>query len=343
MRRILIGLPLALIALYVPGWFIGAEVVKGRITDRLQALEQRGYDVSVDTLSVEGFPARFDIALDGYSVTTPRGITGRGEAVRAGSSVFGFVADQRVDIEAIAEQTVDLPGVPPITVRVASADGDVKLAGLTDPRPESGHLVVRDVTLSAPGRPQTEALTVGEARLRQTVPLVRADGTADPGFGGIAVSLESIGLPAGSLPSDTGSSLPDIVERVTAELAVSRPWPARPTTGQLTAWRDAGGLVEVIGFTLAWGDVRLVATGTLSLDAALQPQGRLDASVEGMDQLVQAVAGAAQGGGGLGGLSLGLFGGGGGALTLPLTIAEGRIGLGPVPLARLPTIVWPDD
>lgn len=335
MPRLLIGLPLALIALYVAGWFIGAEVIKGRVTDRLESMGDRGYDVSVDTLTVEGFPTRFDITVAGYTIATPSGITGHGEAVRAGASVFDFVLDRSVDIEAIAEQTVELPGVPPMTVRVAGADGEVRLAGFADPRPQSGHVVVQDLTVSAPGRPAAPILTVAEARYGQAVPLVREDGSRDVAFGGLAVALETVGLPDGA-----GRTLPDIVDSIRADLAVSRPWPARPTAPAMTAWRDAGGVVEVTRFHLAWGEVRLVATGTLSLDDALQPQGRLDATVEGMDQLIQAAAGGGEGTGGLTGLSLGLFGGGGGGVTLPLTIADGRVGLGPVPLARLPAIVW---
>lgn len=336
MRRVLIGLPLVLVALYVPGWFIGAEVIKGRVAERLEALEQRGYDVALDTLVVEGFPARYDITLAGYSVVAPSGIAGRGEAVRAGSSVFAFLIDRAVDIEAIDPQTVDVPGVPPLTVRVGNADGEVRLTGLDDPRPESGHIVVRDVSVSAPGRPDTAMLTVAEARYDQAVPLIRADGTSDPAFGGVALALNAIALPEG-----TGRNLPDIVEVVEADLVVSRPWPARPTAPEMAAWRDAGGVVEVVRLNLAWGDVRLAASGTLILDADLQPQGRLDATVEGMDQLIQAVTGGTAENGGLTGLSLGLFGGAG-SVTLPLTIAAGRIGLGPVPLARLPAIVWPE-
>lgn len=334
-RRLLIGLPLVLIGLYVAGWFVGAELAKQRIADRLGVLQDQGYRVDLDTLAVAGFPARFDITVAGYSVATPGGVTGEGRSIRAGGSVIDFLLDRSVAIEAAAEQTVTLAGVPPLTVRLAGAEGAVRLAGLTAPQPQGGHVVARDVVLSAPG----ETLTIDQASVAQSVPLER-DGQTDPGFGGLTVVLQAIGLPEGM-----GRGQPDLIERIAADLAITRPWPVRPAVPDLAAWRDAGGVVEVLDFQLDWGAVQLAASGTLSLDADLQPTGRLDATVVGLDQLIQAVAGeGGQGDIGLTGISLGgLFGGGGDqGVTLPLTIAGGRIGLGPVPLARLPRIVWPE-
>jgi hypothetical protein len=110
----------------------------------------------------------------------------------------------------------------------------------------------------------------------------------------------------------------------------------------IAAWRDAGGVVEIDQFQAAADGVELNAKGTLALDRALRPLGAMTAELKGYDKLVDALA--------LGGYlraseaaaakmalhAVGKTDGDGLAtISLPVSAQDGRLFLGPVPVAKL--------
>ena len=115
----------------------------------------------------------------------------------------------------------------------------------------------------------------------------------------------------------------------------------------LTHWRDDGGTIELQSLRLRWGSLLVDASGTLALDNALQPEGAFSAVITGQDAAVDVAvktgalkpsdAGAAK-------AVLGLLarpnGNGDKALTLPMTIQNQRLYLGPAKLANIPPIPW---
>lgn len=334
MRRRRVMLPLAALLLcggYTGYWFVGAGVVEGQVQDWLAAQQQAGMDVEVDDVSVQGFPLRFDAVLDRYALTRPDGMVIAGRDLKIGApawdwSLIGFSVDQ--------EQSIDLPLLPPLTVRTDQGEGEFRMEGGA---PQSGSAVVRNLVFEAPSGPP---LTVAEVTYSQSLPLER-DGVADPTFGGLQVAIRDVDLPAELL-----SGLGRHIEEAAVDLAISRPWPPALRAPILTLWRDSGGEVRVQRLVLHWGGVQIEASGVLTLDGDLQPQGELSAQVAGLDDLMAAVSGEGGQGNrqaGLLGIGLGLFSGSAenGRVTLPLTIGGGRVRLGPVPLAELPHFDWP--
>ena len=115
----------------------------------------------------------------------------------------------------------------------------------------------------------------------------------------------------------------------------------------LSAWRDSGGTLELRYFRLRWGGVLLDANGTLALDDALQPEGAFSAEITGQDAAVDLAVGS-------GALQprdavlaktvLGLLAkpgpNGEKAITVPLTVQQDRVFLGPAAIAPLPRITW---
>ena len=118
----------------------------------------------------------------------------------------------------------------------------------------------------------------------------------------------------------------------------------------LAAWRDSGGTLEVHQLAVTYGPLSGRVTGTLALDAALQPIGALTAKLGGFFDAVDGLRKA-----GLVGarqavmakVVLGVFakrppGGGAATLNAPLTIQDRRLYVGPVDLAEVPAIRWRD-
>ena len=115
---------------------------------------------------------------------------------------------------------------------------------------------------------------------------------------------------------------------------------------ELDRWRQAGGRIQLTKLAAAKGAKRLDATGTLGLDDLHRPQGRLEVTVSGLDEILQRF-GLGPRAAGLGGLLAGVLGGGkapapspdGAAgprgMTLPLRLDDGKAFLGPLPVARV--------
>ena len=331
-RRFLLTLVLVVLcAGYTGYWFIGAGVVRGEVERWVEAQQRGGTAVEVQELSVVGFPLRFDALLDSYSLTRPDGMVVTGRDLRVGAPAWDW---SLIGFEVVEEQSVALPGLPPLTLRSDEGQGEFRVEGGV---PSTGAATMRNVVLEAPSGPP---LTVSQVDYRQTLPLER-DGVVDPGYGGLDVAVRDVALPSELLPG-----LGTEIEEATMVLAITQPWPPALSAPILSQWRDIGGEVQVQALTLKWGALQIAASGVLTLDADLQPQGDLSADVSGMAALMDALSAGDEDtsqSGGLLGLGVGLFGGGGadGSVTLPLTIGQGRVRLGPLTLLELPRIDWP--
>ncbi len=111
------------------------------------------------------------------------------------------------------------------------------------------------------------------------------------------------------------------------------------------AWRDGGGAVEIRELTVVWGEVEIRAEGTLALDAETRLVGAMTAKVKGHRELLEraVLAGVmrrADADEALPILNL-LALVAGGELSVPVTMQDGRLSLGPITVARLTPILLP--
>ena len=125
------------------------------------------------------------------------------------------------------------------------------------------------------------------------------------------------------------------------------PVPPAPPRQAATAWRDAGGTLELERVALRWGTLAVTGSGTMALDAELQPIGAFSAAVEGYDELLTALVGAGRvrsNDAGLARMALGFLAkpgpGGRPQIAAPFTIQAGQMLLGPVKLGPAPRIPW---
>jgi hypothetical protein len=220
-----------------------------------------------------------------------------------------------------------------------------------------------------PGEPARE-VDVSGRHLRAGVAL--ASGAADEASGGLTISLlslhvasnpgagrgeaalslagsaQDIGLP----PLPAGRSWPfgPRIASVSVEGTVDGPLPrGADPVAQAVAWRDGGGTVAISRFAIGWGPLGLNATATLSLDAAMQPQGSATLHLVGAPDAIDALAAngvipprtALAAKAVLGLMSREPEGGGAPQVDVPLTLQDRKLAMGRFPLATVPELVWP--
>ena len=104
-------------------------------------------------------------------------------------------------------------------------------------------------------------------------------------------------------------------------------------------WRELGGSVALSDLKISRGRASVTASGTLGLDDQHRLRGKLDASFVGLETILKryGISGDVAA---LGSLIGAFFGGGKsarpvapGALALPISFANGRLGIGPITTA----------
>jgi hypothetical protein len=312
-------------------WIWAAGQVRTAIAQWTETQRAAGYYIAYDGPDMRGFPVRLAVTLDKPRLTAPEGWRWSGAAI-TGEAAFW----QPLLLHLALPREQELAAVwrghqRTLQLSAARADGVVRL----DTRGQviTATLDMNDVTVreAAGGRVHAD-------RLHQEISQPPNDSARLLLRGEIGNLL---------LPAAPPSPFPETVERFayTAELvgAIS---PGDPALA-LAAWRDAGGLLEVTDLSLIWGPLEVHADGTAALDEAMRPQGAFSARIAGLPEMLDALVtqglmdpGAAAA---LRFMVLTLAEGRDGAgrpiVRLPVTLQDGRVFLGPAPLARLAPVL----
>lgn len=335
MRRIIAAtvvlLLLAAAASYTGYWFYIARRLPGTIADWAAARSAEGYDVRWDDLAVGGFPASLTVSLTGaalagarplpfeakaaavigearpwnlrrWHVTAPNGA--RVEAARGGDAISAAALDVTVATGADKDTSVR------VAAHQITGSGAAALLGVAEV----------DAQLSLPARPPVDHRQEGA---RATVRLL------------------GVALPR-AVPS-----LGATIDSVTLSGALKGAVRDGKLRDALAAWRDDGGTIELEQAALRWNSLAASANGTLALDETLQPIGALTATIENQNAVIDAaVAGGTMRAqdANLAKILLGLMAkpgpDGKKQLTLPVTLQNRRLYLGPAQIAVLPVITW---
>jgi hypothetical protein len=334
MRRIVaatVVLLLAAAASYTGYWFYIARRLPGTIADWVAARSAEGYEVRWDDLAVGGFPASLTVTLTGaalagarplpfeakaaavigearpwnlrrWHVTAPNGA--RVEAARGGDAISAAALDVTVATAADKDTSVR------VAAHQITGSGTTALLGVADV----------DAQLSLPARPPVDHRQEGA---RATVRLL------------------GVALPR-AVPS-----LGATIDSVTLSGALKGAVRDGKLRDALAAWRDDGGTIELEQAALRWNSLAASANGTLALDETLQPIGALTATIENQNAVIDAaVAGGTMRAqdANLAKTLLGLMAkpgpDGKKQLTLPVTLQNRRLYLGPAQIAVVPIIAW---
>jgi hypothetical protein len=334
-RRIVLsltGIVLVALIVYAAYWHYVAGTLRDQLVPWAQARGAEGYIIRWDDAEIGGFPGSFRFDFTNLSFGTLRPLpvamnaptasawampwnlkhweftTASGTRIVDTGGNVGFAlrrVDGAVDVEGRVVAAIDVTavGLTGLGLAQGTGIGDAEAHIELPANPPQTH---NDVALGL-------SLQLSDATLPMTV----------PGFGNTLSGFSFTGQMKGGLPP--GQIVP-----------------------ALTHWRDDGGTIELQSLRLRWGSLLVDASGTLALDNALQPEGAFSAVITGQDAAVDVAvktgalkpsdAGAAK-------AVLGLLArpngnNGNKAITLPMTIQNQQLYLGPAKLANIPPIAW---
>ncbi len=329
---ILVGTVAAVIAVWSGGWFYLADQLRTEIQRRgEQSTEAR--ELAYGNLAVTGFPFRLQVALSQPRVTwrrPARDISWQTDQIKA----VGHPWQPRhilFDLSGRHLFKTKLGG----RLRELTVDSSEALASVetdAEDHPERLSLDISKIRLQYDGA----SVLRGERLQFHSRPTPQAPDSLDLALSGEALEVAEGMLPIGYM------DLPRSAKAIDLQATVTGLTSAGNAVAGLPQWRDGGGLLEVRSFRLQWGAIEISATGSLALDGEMRPIGALTARIKGHDELLDiAVAAGTMDERNLAAARavLGLLAAaGGGVLSVPVRLQDGRLFLGPAVIARLASI-----
>lgn len=325
---------------YSAFWIVGARRIEAGLARWIEERRAQGYEVEAGEPAVGGFPFRFTLVFDRPALgSLAQGWTWRGERLIASAwpwspatVALAFGGRNEVDLlERGAWQN--------FLCVLDRAEATLALDGEGRPRTlefDGGNLTVDGGPL--PGPITLRALHLA-GELDRTEEADYRTRTA-----GLSLALDSL-----KLPKSDGLTLGEEIRSLSLEASLLGPLPEGEFASALEAWRDAGGTIVVTDLALDWGPLGLETNGTLSLDDAMRPLGAFTADITGYDQAIDLLVAndiVPLGEAFMYKIAFGLLAQNGttdgrGTLSLPLTVQDGRLTVGPVTLLDVPPIVKP--
>ena len=320
---------------YTAYWFIVAGQIKDGVAAWAQSARADKIDVSWQEIGVTGFPIAFRVEIEAAAL--------RDDAVTpspefrvpslSGTARPWDFADWR--IEARAGFSAELAGAgerAPLKLTAQTADGVVKI------EPQGGWklwLTLQDASIGAADR-----VRISSAIAWIIVPPTAPREHTDPNVA-LAFNLRQAQLPVSIGP------LGDTVDDLAFGVTVKGPIPNGNLAQAASAWRDAGGTIELDSLRLDWGGLGATATGTMALDQELQPIGGFSGAIQGYDQILTALVQSGQmraTDAGLARIALTILAKAGPdgkpEIKTAFTIQNGQMFLGPARLGKAPRLTW---
>ncbi|HXP96720.1 MAG TPA: DUF2125 domain-containing protein, partial [Telmatospirillum sp.] len=159
---------------------------------------------------------------------------------------------------------------------------------------------------------------------------------------GLRLSLDDLGL-----PDDPRLLFGPLISSVRLEAHLQGSVAGGPVEQALTAWRDDGGTVEIERLSVDWKPLALSGAGTLALDRDLQPMLASNCDIRGLFEAIDALSRSGVVRPQDAGMVKLIFGlmmkpdkNGAKTLSVPLTIQNRVLSVGPVKLFELPVLAW---
>lgn len=328
---------------WVGYWWLAGERMRTATLATIEHARARGYRVDYAAIGRAGFPARARIVLAEPRVSAPDAAPAAGPAWRwAGAQVAVEVA-----LLSPSAPAITTAGRQAITLRDAGRE-----------RTYAGHVAALRYAYAQGGWLPAGRLTVRDLALRAeadgdalAVDALEATGSGDPeaglDAGGVSyrLRLDATGI---TPPAALGLPVAPRIDHAAIELHLKGTLAPQPWPDALGAWRDAGGIVELPAVVIRYGPLAAQGSGTLALDRAHQPIGAMRLDVRGLPAALAALSARGLIEPRLAGALAGVLGasaadGGGGTdatVAIPITLQDRVLAVGPLPIARLPALVW---
>lgn len=327
--------PAALVGAYSAYWWIVAGKIEAGAAAWRQAEAARRIDASWRKLSVSGYPLAFRVEAED-AVLRDRAWRPAPELhvarLTATARAWDFDNWRLAAPDGLSAGLAAAGGRPALQLTTQQAVGTASFAAAG-----GGWLWLnlRGVTADA-GAP----LASKSADAWITLPAAPPKADSDKTFG-LALDLRQLRVPAA--PVGFGPT----IDRLALGLTLRGPLPAGPLAQAATAWRDAGGTIDVDNLRLEWGGLGVNANGTLALDRKLQPMAAFTSGIEGFGTILKALVAAdwlSAEQAALVQIALTTLSkpgpGGRPQVTAPFTIQNGKMYLGPARIGPAPRIVW---
>ncbi|MDP6119882.1 MAG: DUF2125 domain-containing protein [Rhodospirillales bacterium] len=327
---------------YVVLWFYMAASYRNAIDEWAATRRGEGLEVRYARLEMSGFPFMLRVTLEKPGVGAPKaGAPWRWDGARAIGEARPWSPRRVRVMMAGAHRIAWTRHGTPVRYRGSAEELTAKIAIDSGGR----HQLWLDIGgLVLKGESGELEIAVAEAHAeawRNTA------ASADHLTATAQVDLEASGL---RLPRGLALPFGTRVGIIALKATLMGPIAPGQFPDSLAAWRDTGGTLEVHRLAVTYGPLSGRLTGTLALDAALQPIGALTAKLGGFFEAVDGLRKAGLVGARqalmakviLGVLAKRPPGGGAATLNAPLTIQDRRLYVGPVDLAEVPAIRWRD-
>lgn len=329
---------LILVVGYAALWFAMADTLQTQVEAWIEARRAAGWRIEHRPIDVDGFPLSVAVVLPQMRVTTPD-LTWSAPRVIVRTTP---VSAGRPTVQPLGTQTLGLDG--------ATYDLTTKTAVLTVDATSRSQLAAFDLDVSGlravrQGSESAVTLETLTAHLEDLPP--PDDGAVDFKTPTKKLVASGRGL---MLPPGFDQPLGQEFRQFELEARLLGVLPPASLRQALSQWRDDGGTVELDRLYADWPPLMLSTGGTLALDDRLQPVGALAARIQGFFDTVDRLEerGVVRGRDAtMARVVLGMMAqpGDGGAPTLsvPVSIQNRKISVGPVPLFEFPPVRWGGD
>lgn len=331
---LLAGLAICLVMAHTVGWFWAEQTLRREVAGWIAAQRAQGLALATGPARSAGWPFAVRLELPDV-VAGPGGLPGGGVLRTARASV-GVSLLQPGLLRIVLPQPLrlTLPDEPDIAASAADWHVDMPLQ-----QPDRAAMDAQDW--------RADWTPAGQAPQTLSAALLHLLVTPDALDTRLTLSAQAIDLPA---PRD-GQILPlgRRLASVSGDATLHGPLPDTTSAAALAGWRELGGRLDISRGAFGYGPLGVLGSGSVTLDAALQPAATAQLHVLGaaatLDALAQAraldpnAATAAK-------AVLALLtripeDGGAPAVDLPLRLRDRVLSLAGYPLMTLPPIVWP--
>lgn len=349
-----------LAAAYGIYWMVLSTQLEAGIHRWITERQAEGYRISYASLARGGFPGTAQIVMTAPAVAAPGGRTGGNTGGQAPPDAVPWTWSATRMIVAIApfhprRFTVDLGGTHTLGIGAGPGQRSYQAeASQLTLRGEAGEatasvLDVRDLVLTSlsgtsPGRVSggTGDDTLAIARLE-----ARGWPASDPGTDPLGARSHLVASAIGlRLPRWLELPLGHDVARIALEATVRGAVTPGPWPQVLFRWRDEGGVLEVDALEAQYGPLTLTGSGTLALDGDGQPIGAFATRTSGLFGAIETLqmrGMMSQGESVVAKLAVNVLAGSpdrDAPVSIPLTLQDRRLTVGPIMLMRIPEIVW---
>ena len=346
-RIVAAAIVVALVVVGYGAWWLRAAGMMHRAIDAwVETHRAQGWHVDLEGVTVQGFPLRLEVVTQRFAIGRDLPARWRWTGPRLSASLPPWIGHE-VALSFPGAHVLDYPGEDGprvMLLQAGKAHGTARIGD--DGRVESVAMTLETIQATLPGLGAAKVGTFELSIAGPSAPV--ASGASDPhapDAGRLSLAADGIELPERVAPA-----LGRHIDHATIQLALKGAIPTAPTRAALESWRDAGGTVELERLQLNWGAFQLEAQGAAALDASLQPEGALTARAWGIGAAIDALVAAGEvrpREGATAKVVLHTMAkprtdqGIPPEVEAPFAVQDGKLYLGPVPLARMPVIVWP--